>query len=254
MATPHSRAGWRATSLFVLLLALALSPLLAGCIKESSGEPHVGQINSAAEGRNTDRQNCDEIYGTAFRSNDERRWFEENCSRWPLVAVPQDEPRQQQASAPLPEGCAAQRGRPYESQEQRRWYLANCLGRDNQQQDQQQQPQEQQQQSSQPAQEADRQNCDEIRGTPYRSPTERTWFQSNCGAQVVTSGPDRTNCNEIRGTAYRSPTERAWFQANCGANAVTSGPDRTNCDEIRGNAYRSPNERAWFQANCGGQG
>lgn len=27
--------------------------------------------------------------------------------------------------------------------------------------------------------------------------------------------PDRTNCNEIRGTDYRSPTERLWFLDNC---------------------------------------
>src|SRR3972149_3684728 len=27
--------------------------------------------------------------------------------------------------------------------------------------------------------------------------------------------PDRTNCAEIRGTAYRSETERQWFIANC---------------------------------------
>lgn len=27
--------------------------------------------------------------------------------------------------------------------------------------------------------------------------------------------PDRTNCSEIRGTDYRSETERQWFQRNC---------------------------------------
>jgi hypothetical protein len=27
---------------------------------------------------------------------------------------------------------------------------------------------------------------------------------------------DRTNCNDIRGTDYRSDTERQWFLANCG--------------------------------------
>jgi len=38
--------------------------------------------------------------------------------------------------------------------------------------------------------------------------------------------PDRTNCAEIRGTAYRSETERQWFIANCTtpAAAPTSRP------------------------------
>jgi hypothetical protein len=27
--------------------------------------------------------------------------------------------------------------------------------------------------------------------------------------------PDRTSCDQIRGTEYRSETERQWFQRNC---------------------------------------
>jgi len=34
-------------------------------------------------------------------------------------------------------------------------------------------------------------------------------------APTVTAVLDRTNCNEIRGTEYRSETERQWFQRNC---------------------------------------
>jgi hypothetical protein len=37
-----------------------------------------------------------------------------------------------------------------------------------------------------------------------------------------TRPPDRRNCAEIRGTEYRSDTERAWFQANC-SGALTPG-------------------------------
>jgi hypothetical protein len=38
----------------------------------------------------------------------------------------------------------------------------------------------------------------------------------------ATPAGDRTNCDEIRGTAYRSPEERAWYEANCGASV--NGP------------------------------
>jgi hypothetical protein len=67
---------------------------------------------------------------------------------------------------------------------------------------------------------------------------------------------DRTDCNQIRGTPYRSDAERQWYIANCSgsspqAAAAPAGPDRSNCDEIRGTAYRSDNERRWYQANCG---
>ena len=42
----------------------------------------------------------------------------------------------------------------------------------------------------------------EIVNNPVASPT-------------ATRLADRTNCNEIRGTDYRSETERQWFQRNC---------------------------------------
>ena len=41
---------------------------------------------------------------------------------------------------------------------------------------------------------------------------------------IVTSLPDRINCNEVRGTAYRSPNERDWFLANCVPTAVPNLP------------------------------
>jgi hypothetical protein len=186
--------------------------LVAGCVKSGSAQLQVDLLE--AENADTpDRADCAEIYGTAFRSETERTWFEENCSRWPLVDVPETRP-----STPPPANNSAR-------------------NRD---------------EASPTPQAGDRQNCDEIRGTRYRSAAERSWYQENCGAnQQQSSGPDRTNCNEIRGTTYRSHAERAWFQANCGAGSSPSGgPDRTSCSAIRGTTYRSDAERAWYQANC----
>ncbi len=51
---------------------------------------------------------------------------------------------------------------------------------------------------------------------------------------VSTALPDRTNCEEIRGTAYRSSTERQFFLANCltqtppTAVPTTPAPSNTN--------------------------
>lgn len=199
--------------LSLLVLGIAAVLLTAGCVKlgESSELPL-----SAVEPTPVpyDRISCDEIYGTAFRSANERAWFEENCSKWPVVKVG-DEPvpsgSAQQSGEP-PE-CAAMRGRPYESNAQRTFYLQNC--------NQSTQNNQQQQQSQQ--QQPDRTNCDEIRGTPYRSANERNWFTRNCSPQqqqqqqqmLPNPGPDRTNCDEIRGGGYRSPGERQWFLQNC---------------------------------------
>ncbi len=53
----------------------------------------------------------------------------------------------------------------------------------------------------------DRTSCTEIRGTVYRSSTERSFYLESC--------VDRTNCAEIEGTQYRSSTEQIWYSANC---------------------------------------
>lgn len=44
-------------------------------------------------------------------------------------------------------------------------------------------------------------------------------------APTATALPDRTNCNDIRGTDYRSNAERTWFQQNCSgaSTAAASG-------------------------------
>jgi hypothetical protein len=128
-----------------------------------------------------DRTDCKEIFGTAYRSDRERQWFNDNCSSWSqnvgIVPDPAGGPAagaapgvQQQATGPGPEG----------------------------------------------------RDCNQTRGTPYRSPAERDWYLANCQgqapattAQAQTAGPDRTDCNAIRGTPYRSDAERAWYLANC---------------------------------------
>jgi hypothetical protein len=38
---------------------------------------------------------------------------------------------------------------------------------------------------------------------------------ANQPAPTATRIPDRTNCDDIRGTDYRSDTEREWFLRNC---------------------------------------
>ncbi|MGE0057384.1 MAG: hypothetical protein AB7T32_05330 [Dehalococcoidia bacterium] len=208
-------AGTRALPLVLGIFAMVLC---AGCVKlgESSELPLAAVEPTAVPG---DRINCGEILGTAFRSDNERQWFMDNCSKWPLVKVP-DEPAP--GSSPVvnePAECAQIRGKPYESNQQRAWYLQNC----NQNQ-------------------------------PGQPTSNNAQTQSQPQTNTTTGDPDRTDCNAIRGTPYRSNNERAWFQQNCGNSPapVTTGPDRTDCNQIRGTAYRSPAERDWFNANCRG--
>jgi hypothetical protein len=211
-------AGTRALLLIIGFLAVVLC---AGCVKlgESSELPLA-----AVEATPTpvDRVNCGEILGTAFRSDNERQWFMDNCSKWPLVKVPDEASAPAAATVNEPPECAQIRGKPYESTQQRTWYLQNC----NQNQPGGQQPatnsqaQSQQLSQTQTTSGPDRTDCNAIRGTAYRSNNERTWYQQHCGTSVqsaplVTTGPDRTDCNAIRGTAYRSPAEQSWYNANC---------------------------------------
>lgn len=185
---------------FALILCSAL--FLSGCVRlgESSELPLLPQEPTPQP---VDRIACQEIFGTAFRSESERQWFQQNCSTWPPVAVA-DEPIRSTSSSAEPAECAAMRGRPYESNEQRTWFLQNCSGN-------------RAAAAVSPGEAAERRDCDAIRGTPYRSNAERTWYMQNCStAQTqVTSGPDRTDCAAIRGTAYRSAAEREWFLSNC---------------------------------------
>ena len=56
-------------------------------------------------------------------------------------------------------------------------------------------------------------DCATLQTATSRTNAEQSWFQSNCVSP--TALPDRTNCNDIRGTDYRSATERQFFLANC---------------------------------------
>ena len=224
-------SGRRAVPIVLGLIAMVLC---AGCVKlgESSELPLAAVQATPIP---PDRINCGEILGTAFRSDNERQWFMDNCSKWPLVKVA-DEPApgqaQPQAAAPQePSECAQIRGKPYESSQQRQWFLQNCN-----------------------------------QGTAPPPGAAATPIPDTRQQQTI-SGPDRTDCNAIRGTPYRSAAERAWYIQNCGTtnaqpqpntqpqpNAQPQqagiGPDRFDCNTIRGTPYRSPSEQAWYNANC----
>jgi len=212
-------AGKRA---FLLVLGLFALLLCAGCVKlgESSELPLAAVEPTAIP---ADRINCQEILGTAFRSDEERAWFMENCSKWPLVKVADESGGSAPPANSEPPECTTIRGKPYESSQQRTWYL---------------------------------QNCNQQNGQPPAAP-QQPQPPANPPAQAQTpGGPDRTDCNAIRGTPYRSDNERNWYNQNCGNNAnvapASGGPDRTDCNAIRGTAYRSPAERDWYNANCRG--
>jgi lysophospholipase L1-like esterase len=76
------------------------------------------------------------------------------------------------------------------------------------------------------------------------------------GPTSVSATGDRTSCDAIRGTDYRSASERVFFLANCIASATapptpaSATGDRTSCEEIRDTDYRSPAEREFFLAHC----
>lgn len=197
-----------------VLLLLAAASLAAGACLKVTGEtsPYAAKQPEVKP----DRTDCGEVLGTAFRSDSERRWFAENCSVWPPVAVPQTGPPPVRSAIQEP-GCAAMRGRPYQSEAERQWFLTNCQGQavvaaaPAASQGGQPPP-------APPVQAGDRANCDEIRGTAYRSNAERSWYVRGCLGPTVSaapSGPDRTSCDQIRGTEYRSTTEREWFIRNC---------------------------------------
>jgi hypothetical protein len=61
---------------------------------------------------------------------------------------------------------------------------------------------------------------------PSPTPPPATATPSPTTTPAPTALPDRTECAEIAGTPYRSETERQWYQRNCadGAPAAPSGP------------------------------
>lgn len=116
----------------LLLLLLPLAMFAAACSSYEAPRRDVSALSKLETGI---RHDCNAMMGTVFRATEEREWFEQNCSRWPAVAVAQAQapaPSQPQTGgATTIQGdspdCAAMRGRPYSSEQDRAWFLQNCL-------------------------------------------------------------------------------------------------------------------------------
>ena len=163
----------------VLAAVSAMSLFGLACL----GEGPVLQP-SEANGDEEIAEQCDNVLGKAFASPEQRQWFIDNCSSWPLRDVPEAAAAVEALPNDSPE-CAQMRGKPYESQEQRTWFLANCVHG----------PAGVQQTISG----SDRTNCAEIQGTRYRSAAERQWFLANCLTQVVQQDDDDDDDDDDRG-------------------------------------------------------
>ena len=175
------------------VLLLAVSLLVCGCVGASYSAPKAPGSAPAAIGGQS-RNNCDQIYGTAFRSPEERDWFSANCSHWPaspfIQRAPGAAPGATNVNAPTNPGpaCDAVRGHPYASQEQRTWYLTNCTD------------------AALAAAAA--------KGTAPAPPPPGTALAPPPSTPAQTAA-DRTDCDAIRGTPYTSDNERNWYLANC---------------------------------------
>jgi hypothetical protein len=175
---------------------LLIAPLLALSAACTSYEPPKRDTSALSKLETGTRYDCNTILGTAFHNQEERDWFEQNCSKWPAVAlvhVPAAPPQQQrQPGAPPPattiQGetpeCAAMRGRPYNSEQERTWFLQNCLrpevpvapsGNPVP-------PQVQRAGAQQPAPvvNANAAVCDTLRRSPYVTDEQRRWYFTNC--------------------------------------------------------------------------
>ena len=69
--------------------------LVIALVACSSYEPPKRDASSLSKMETGIRHDCNAMMGTAFRAAEERDWFEQNCSKWPAVAVAQA------AAAPL---------------------------------------------------------------------------------------------------------------------------------------------------------
>jgi hypothetical protein len=257
------------------LIALALPVMLlatAACVEV----PELEHGAPTPTPDHSDRTDCGQILGSAFRSDAEQQWFTENCSDWAATTVGR-------LPDPTPIAQAAGQGG------------ADPAGQGGAQvaQDGQQNP------NSQPQTQASdetRKRCDAQRGRPYASDADRDWYLKNClNLPATTLSPDVRDCNQIRGQNYASEEQRQWFLANCqgqgpanagaatgsnqgdqgqnqgnqgdqqnqggqGGNAGASnggattqeavGPEGRPCSAIYGTRYRSSSERAWFSQNC----
>jgi hypothetical protein len=208
--------GWLALSVLISLVCL-------GCISRSSAVYETAIETPPVD--MSDRADCGEILGTAFRSEDERLWFDENCSTWAPETVSaeaaeggggrddEEEDRDEDEDGKNREDCSDIRGTSYRSADERDWYRENCQGGRNNNDDD----------DDDDGDEENREDCNDIRGTAYRSSEERGWYRENCRADA--GGPDREDCDDIRGTNYRSADEREWYRENC------MGEDQEEDDE-----------------------
>lgn len=151
----------RAQTVLVLLSICALLASGCGWIVDSSSESPA-RLSLEAPAERSDRQDCSAILGTAFRSNEERAWYEKECSKWPSAEVSGD----LMATNPVPQAGESDRG------------SSPAV-------------------ISEPAG-PDRLNCDEIRGTSFRSSGEESWYQRNCptGQPSVPVNEQQTTAQE----------------------------------------------------------
>jgi len=177
----------------LLLLLLPLAALVVAC--GSSYEPPKRDVSALSKLDNGIRHDCNAMLGTAFHGTEEREWFEQNCSRWPAVAVAQiaaaapPAPGQPQPNAPTsvvqgdsPE-CAAKRGKPYTSEQDRTWFLQNCIRPEvpapaaaANTQPQQRPPVAQ----PAPVVDANAGVCDTLRRAPNPTDEQRRWYFTYC--------------------------------------------------------------------------
>src|SRR5437868_2710671 len=73
----------------VLVALVPLAVLAAAC---SSYEPPKRDASAVSKLDTGIRHDCNAMMGTAFRATEEREWFEQNCSKWPAVALAQAVP------------------------------------------------------------------------------------------------------------------------------------------------------------------
>jgi len=211
-----------------LLLLLLLPLSVIGCgVSVSSYTPPADPSSSGATVAGGVRSDCGAILGTAFRSPEERDWYNGNCSHWPLTkfgdtAAP---------LGPVAAGCAAMAGKPYSSPDARGWFLQNCSGPNAQA--------AQANPNTPPPPPGAVPAAVNVPGAPAPNtplpPPGAVPVDANVPpaeaqppvqpvvaappAPVLLPAPDRHDCNAIRGTAYNSQSERNWYLTNCSAPA-----------------------------------
>jgi hypothetical protein len=177
---------------YALLSLLPLAMLAAAC---SSYEPPRRDVSAISKLDTGVRHDCNTILGSSFHNTEERDWFEQNCSKWPAVALqviaPAPAPAQPGQPPPpaviqneTPE-CAAMRGKPYGSEQDRNWFLQNCI-RPEAPPPAPNNVQPQVRPASiapTPVVNANAAVCDTLRRTPNPSDEQRRWYFTYCNVR-----------------------------------------------------------------------